>query len=175
MARQDDYVRYTIRVPEELYAQIKAAAGEKSVNAEIILRLESAMAVDMPRETLNWLEAEAEKGNRTTGEELLYRLELTRRFDLDVGEWGRTRSEAGPIADYIDRELGALQRDIFDIKELLVEVLEKRNAASAPTLQPHGPQPDSEQAVAVRAALQNRVEVTDTAPPAREPKKGDDS
>lgn len=44
MAKQDDYVRYTIRVPANLYAQIQAAAGEKSVNAEIAARLEGSFA-----------------------------------------------------------------------------------------------------------------------------------
>ena len=38
MAKQDDYVRYTIRVPSDLYARLQEAAGEKSVNAEIITR-----------------------------------------------------------------------------------------------------------------------------------------
>jgi len=40
MAKQDDYVRYTIRVPADLYEQIREAAGDKSVNAEIIDRLQ---------------------------------------------------------------------------------------------------------------------------------------
>lgn len=42
MAKQDDYVRYTIRVPARLYAQIEDAAGEKSVNAEINARLQGS-------------------------------------------------------------------------------------------------------------------------------------
>jgi len=40
MAKQDDYVRYTIRVPASLYQRVQAAAGDRSVNAEIIARLE---------------------------------------------------------------------------------------------------------------------------------------
>lgn len=44
MAKQDDYVRYTIRVPADLYAQLQSAAGEKSVNAEIVARLERSFA-----------------------------------------------------------------------------------------------------------------------------------
>lgn len=42
MARQADYVRYTIRVPAGLYERIQEAAGDKSVNAEIIERLEAS-------------------------------------------------------------------------------------------------------------------------------------
>ena len=41
MAKQDDYVRYTIRVPADLYARIQSAAGPKSVNAEIVEALEA--------------------------------------------------------------------------------------------------------------------------------------
>lgn len=42
MAKQDDYVRYTIRLPAPLYNRVREAAGEKSVNAEIIARLEAS-------------------------------------------------------------------------------------------------------------------------------------
>lgn len=43
MAKQDDYSRYTIRVPAALYKQLQDAAGDKSLNAEIIERLERSM------------------------------------------------------------------------------------------------------------------------------------
>lgn len=39
MAKQAEYVRYTIRVPADLYARVQEAAGEKSVNAEIVAAL----------------------------------------------------------------------------------------------------------------------------------------
>lgn len=42
MAKQDEYARYTIRIPAELYERLKASAGNKSVNAEIIARLEDS-------------------------------------------------------------------------------------------------------------------------------------
>lgn len=42
MAKQDDYTRYTIRIPTPLYERVKTAAGEKSVNAEIVATLEEA-------------------------------------------------------------------------------------------------------------------------------------
>ncbi|MAN78381.1 MAG: hypothetical protein CML24_14640 [Rhizobiales bacterium] len=42
MAKQDDYARYTIRVPQDLYARLQRAAGEKSINAEITERLEQS-------------------------------------------------------------------------------------------------------------------------------------
>ena len=46
MAKQDDYVRYTIRVPREIYADIEehANAASRSVNAEIIQRLGDSIA-----------------------------------------------------------------------------------------------------------------------------------
>lgn len=45
MARQDTYVRYTIRLPAPLYERVREAAGEKSINAEIIARLETSFGV----------------------------------------------------------------------------------------------------------------------------------
>lgn len=44
MAKQDDFVRYTIRVPAALYARLQESAGVKSVNAEIVARLEASFA-----------------------------------------------------------------------------------------------------------------------------------
>ena len=46
MAKQDDYARYTIRIPADLYERLKEAAGEKSVNAEIIARLQGSFPSD---------------------------------------------------------------------------------------------------------------------------------
>lgn len=40
MAKQDDYTRYTIRIPTPLYERVKAAAGDASVNSVIITALE---------------------------------------------------------------------------------------------------------------------------------------
>lgn len=42
MTRDDGYTRYTVRIPTPLYERVKAAAGEKSVNAEIVSALEKA-------------------------------------------------------------------------------------------------------------------------------------
>jgi hypothetical protein len=46
MAKQDDYARYTIRVPADLYQRLQEAAGEASINAEIIRRLELSFQLD---------------------------------------------------------------------------------------------------------------------------------
>ena len=40
MAKQDDYTRYTIRIPTPLYERVKAAAGEASVNSLVVATLE---------------------------------------------------------------------------------------------------------------------------------------
>lgn len=47
MAKQDDYTRYTIRIPTPLYDRVKEAAGEKSVNAEIVATLEEKYPTDI--------------------------------------------------------------------------------------------------------------------------------
>lgn len=46
MAKQDDYARYTIRIPTELYERVRGSAGDASVNAEIIRRLELSFQLD---------------------------------------------------------------------------------------------------------------------------------
>lgn len=42
MTRDDGYTRYTVRIPTPLYERVRRAAGEKSVNAEIVATLEEA-------------------------------------------------------------------------------------------------------------------------------------
>lgn len=42
MTRDDGYTRYTVRIPTPLYERVKEAAGEKSVNAEILDTLQKA-------------------------------------------------------------------------------------------------------------------------------------
>lgn len=47
MAKQDDYARYTVRLPADLYARIQALATlhERSVNSEIISMLQLALEI----------------------------------------------------------------------------------------------------------------------------------
>ncbi|TPW26041.1 Arc family DNA-binding protein [Pararhizobium mangrovi] len=71
MAKQDDYVRYTIRVPADLYERVsKAAEGSsRSVNAEINERLESSFTGGIGTGTPLTVEALREEGRKV--EELL--------------------------------------------------------------------------------------------------------
>ena len=46
MAKQDSYARVSIRIPPELYGKLQEAAGDKSLNAEIIARLESTFPAE---------------------------------------------------------------------------------------------------------------------------------
>lgn len=46
MAKQDAFVRYTIRVPADLYADLQKAAGMKSLNAEIVARLKDSITAE---------------------------------------------------------------------------------------------------------------------------------
>lgn len=50
MARQDDYIRITLRIPGELHAKLVGLAGEASLDAEIIHRLERSV---MEREAMS--------------------------------------------------------------------------------------------------------------------------
>jgi len=44
MTERDEYTRYTIRIPTDLYDRLQDASGHKSLNAEITLRLEASFA-----------------------------------------------------------------------------------------------------------------------------------
>jgi hypothetical protein len=46
MAKQDDYVRITIRLPPELHAKLVQSAGPHSLNAEIVNRLKESADFD---------------------------------------------------------------------------------------------------------------------------------
>lgn len=46
MAGHDGYTRYTVRIPDETYKRLKEAAGHKSLNAEILDRLEKSLKTD---------------------------------------------------------------------------------------------------------------------------------
>lgn len=60
MAKQDDYVRYTIRVPKEIFEPLEKAAHEsnRSANAEIIARL--AYTVANPPEAVEALKRQSD-------------------------------------------------------------------------------------------------------------------
>jgi hypothetical protein len=42
MAKQDEYVRYTIRVPRPVYERMAALPGEGSINARIVNAIDAA-------------------------------------------------------------------------------------------------------------------------------------
>ncbi|WP_234052699.1 MULTISPECIES: Arc family DNA-binding protein [unclassified Xanthobacter] len=50
MARQDDFVRITLRLPQELHEKLMAAARVNSLNAEIVRRLEHSFGQIMSDE-----------------------------------------------------------------------------------------------------------------------------
>lgn len=43
MAKQDDFVRITVRIPPELYERLRSSARATSINAEIVERLSSTL------------------------------------------------------------------------------------------------------------------------------------
>lgn len=56
MARDDGYTRYTVRIPTPLYERVKKAAGEKSVNAEIVATLHEKYPPPQDPDFLDMLE-----------------------------------------------------------------------------------------------------------------------
>lgn len=103
MAKQDDYTRYTIRIPTPLYERVKAAAGEKSVNAEIVETLEEKYPAPLviSREDyekfLKALEARAEE---------LQDPEAIRRQKANIEQLRQFALHGGPTPDYIPKKEG---------------------------------------------------------------------
>jgi len=56
MAKQDAYVRITLRLPAELHRSLVEAAGAQSLNAEIVERLEATVKVKFDENALSDLE-----------------------------------------------------------------------------------------------------------------------
>lgn len=75
--------------------------------------------VRLPDGMREQIKAEAEKNNRSMNAEVVHRLELTFRFDLDVGAEERMKSEAGPLADFINEKFAELSLQISDLKAQL--------------------------------------------------------
>lgn len=105
MAKQDDYVRYTVRLPAELYERIKRAAGDKSVNAEIIATLEEAyppmtMDVELLADYLGVLS----NGTETEGREVFLE-DLNEKMALTERPWTASTDGLGSVVfhPYTDR------------------------------------------------------------------------
>lgn len=90
MAKQDDFVRYTIRVPADLYARIQEAAAVKSINAVIVEALEDrfpapiAGAEFIQRYLIPIVEA---RGEFDQLERLRFAQKAAQRIDPDLTVW----------------------------------------------------------------------------------------
>lgn len=106
MAKQDDYIRYTIRVPSALYDAVQKAAGDKSINAEIIEKLEASLSEN---EAYQRLLAEKkhykilyEEASKTIRELLDYKQESSQHIEKDRQTIIQFRDES---KHYKDREI----------------------------------------------------------------------
>jgi hypothetical protein len=71
MAKQDDYVRYTVRIPSDLYERVKSASGEASVNSLIVELLlekfpEPSVNADLVLQLMQHIAEEANTSMRAT-------------------------------------------------------------------------------------------------------------
>jgi predicted DNA-binding protein len=57
MAKQDDFVRITVRMPPELYERLRTSARATSINAEIVERLSRTFEKDGA--DMDWVSSEA--------------------------------------------------------------------------------------------------------------------
>lgn len=113
MAKQDAYVRYTIRVPADLYELLQEAAGEKSINAEVVARLGSSFdevstSVRLPDGMRERIKRAAQRRGRSMAAEIVATLdEAYPDQDFDLGTFLTTLSHdvgaAAPDSEAIDR------------------------------------------------------------------------
>ncbi|MEW9522365.1 Arc family DNA-binding protein [Agrobacterium radiobacter] len=113
MAKQTDFIRYTIRVPREIYAAIERRAEEnqRSVNAEVIQRLADSVQDDPP---------DGQKALRVFVEDETYSQLVDNLFvyDFNMAEY---------VNDIFKRELGRM-RQYKDAYEELSDANEQIHA-----------------------------------------------
>lgn len=113
MAKQTDFIRYTIRVPREIYAAIERHAEEnqRSVNAEVIQRLADSVQDDPP---------DGQKALRVFVEDETYSQLIDNLFvyDFNMAEY---------VNDIFKRELGRM-RQYKDAYEELSDANEQIHA-----------------------------------------------
>lgn len=138
MAKQDSYIRYTIRVPAKLYERVQQYADEngRSINAEIMEILEYGLwhtdtdrmeaGRDLPRPM-----TDDERELVARSKELLERLETKssgegeRDFDLSPG--------AADLLRLVDSQYGSILTEIQELRTKLdtrVAELEKKQSVS---------------------------------------------
>lgn len=127
MAKQDDYARYTVRLPAELYKRVQAhaEANERSANAEIISLLDVALwEADWAR-----IEAGMEPLRETTPEE---RDMIERnRAALKRRATAVSETESSAVADEL-----ALLDDIDSLQSKFKEVVDGLQRLSTITINP---------------------------------------
>jgi hypothetical protein len=123
MAKQDDYARYTVRLPSELYQRVQshAEANERSVNAEIISLLELGVwEADQSR-----MERGLEPLREMTDGDREF-LAYSRKLIQEIEERKRN-----PPPEQVDLDVpffadGPTQREIFDKLFEKLDAIEKK-------------------------------------------------
>lgn len=138
MAKQADYVRYTIRVPADLYASVQEAAGEKSVNAEILTRLE---VYDLLHDRIAELvierdqlksDLESIKGALDEQQKITSMLQQLIKEDSDKAQYYAEQDEEARSAIGKKYDDMTEQRHLLEgLKEELHQLLEERGDAPA--------------------------------------------
>lgn len=92
MKKDDGYTRYTVRIPTPLYDRVKEAAGEKSVNAEIVETLTKvyppkSIEIDTLSEFLRYL-ISLDDGEKKEEIENINNLMGNLKYPWTVKAWG---------------------------------------------------------------------------------------
>lgn len=118
MAKQDDFVRITLRLPPDLHADLEHYAVDNSLNAEIIRRL---------RTTVQFDQASAISDARIPPNRRFARL----RVELDAGDraitWSEIQERVAAVLSALDGPVGSVQVEVF-AGEMAVEKRARRNA-----------------------------------------------
>lgn len=109
MAKQDDYTRYTIRVPADLYQRVQDAADRegRSVNAEIVATLEekyppSNSALDLMKSFVTILASASPDGRRETLSNLLIIFKETANETGDIMGYDRFEAQLLRLTEAIE-------------------------------------------------------------------------
>ncbi|MCG7623019.1 hypothetical protein [Epibacterium sp. Ofav1-8] len=95
MAKQDDWIRITLRLPRDLHARINAAGGASSLNATIVTALDE----QFPASAEDKLKSLLEEYDRLLASDDSHKAELRQLYD-----WGIEVLERGLKAEKNGRE-----------------------------------------------------------------------
>ena len=117
MAKQDDWSRITLRLPSEIHTKLADSAGAKSLNAEIVDRLERSLSpnlfAEMMEFQLNTLKAELEDAQRQLRNRSMDDLVRNLQLGLPPALFERLEQSAATNGRTLEHELIAALEEVY--------------------------------------------------------------